>query len=280
MKAFISVDMEGLPHIVSGEHLAPGRKLYDEARSIMTECVLAMADQLHKSGADRVVVADGHGSKVNLQADKMPNYVSVVRGNPRSISMVAGGRDSDMALFLGYHSKPGTPNAIFDHVINGSVLKTVKLNGEEASEFYINAATLGEQGVPIVLVSGDNTLLDGDVSKFAPWAVRVRLKESLGHYSSISPSMPECLDGIRRGVREAIEGFSIPGKMELLKLKTPIDLEVYFTSTIYAQMACHLPESETIGGTGIRYRAKSMEEAYRVTQLLTFVAEGVRFSVM
>jgi D-amino peptidase len=219
MKAFISVDMEGLPHIVSGEHMAPGRKLYDEARSIMTECVLAMADQLHQSGADRVVVADGHGSKVNLQADKMPNYVSVVRGNPRSISMVAGGRGSDMALFLGYHSKPGTPNAIFDHVINGSVLKTVKLNGEETSEFYMNAATLGEQGVPVVLVSGDNTLLDGDVSKFAPWAVRVPLKESLGHYSSISPSMPECLDGIRQGVREAIERFSIPGNMELLKLR-------------------------------------------------------------
>lgn len=280
MKAFVSVDMEGLPHIVSPEHMAPGRKLYDEARSIMTECVLAMVDELHKSGVDRVVVADGHGPKVNLIPDKMPNYVSIVRGNPRSISMVAGGKGAGMAMFLGYHAKPGTPYAIFDHVINGGVLHMVKLNGQETSEFYMNAATLGEQGVPVVLVAGDKTLLDDDVSKLAPWAVRVPLKESLAHYASISPSMPECLDNIREGVREAVSGLSIEGKMKPLELKAPIELEVYFTSTAYAQMACHLPDSEMVGGTGIRYRAKSMEEAYRVTQLLTFVAEGVRSSVM
>lgn len=280
MKAFISVDMEGLPHIVSPEHMSPGKKLYDEARSIMTECTLVMADQLHKSGVDRVIVADSHGPKVNLIPEKMPNYVSVVRGNPRSISMVAGGKDADMALFLGYHAKPGTPSATFDHVINGGVLQMVKLNGQETSEFYMNAATLGEQGVPVVLVAGDKALLEDDVLKFAPWVVRVPLKESLGHYSAISPSMPECLDIIRKDVRNAVMGFTVSGKMEPLKLKTPIELEVYFTSTAYAQMACHLPSSEMIGGTGIRYHAKSMEEAYRVTQLLTFVAEGVRSSVM
>ncbi len=271
--------MEGLPHIVSPEHMAPGRKLYDEARSIMTECVLAMVDQLHKSGVDRVIVADGHGPKVNLIPEKMPNYVSIVRGNPRSISMVAGGQGADLAIFLGYHAKPGTPYAIFDHVINGGVLHMVKLNGQETSEFYMNAATLGEQGVPVVLVAGDKALLDDDVSKFAPWAVRVPLKESLAHYASISPSMPECLENIRMGVREAVSRHS-EGKMEPLKLKTPVNLEVYFTSTAYAQMACHLPDSEMLGGNGIRYRAKSTEEAYRVTQLLTFVAEGVRSSVM
>jgi D-amino peptidase len=277
MKAFISVDMEGLPHIVSGEHLSLGKKLYDEARSIMTECTLAMVDELHKGGVERVIVADSHGPKVNLIPEKMPIYVSIVRGNPRSISMVAGGKGTDVALFLGYHAKPGTPNSTFDHTIDSAVLRTVKLNGEEASEFYMNAATLGEQGVPVALVAGDKTLLEGDVSRFAPWAVGVPLKDSLGRYAAISPSMEECLENIRSGVQKMLTEFS--NRNKLLRLKTPIELEVHFENTAYAEMASHLPGSERIGGWGVRYTAKTMEEAYRVTQLLTFVAEGVRSSV-
>jgi D-amino peptidase len=216
---------------------------------------------------------------VNLLPERMPNFVSIVRGNPRSISMVAGGKGTDMALFLGYHAKPGTPNSTFDHTINDGVLHMVKLNGEESSEFYMNAATLGEQGVPVVLVAGDKSLLDDDVFRFSPWAVRVPLKESLGRHAAISPSMLECLEIIRNGVRKAVSDYSRHDTMELLKLKTPVELEVYFTSTAYAQMASHLPGSEKIGGWGVRYITKSMEEAYRVTQLLTFVAEGVRASL-
>lgn len=279
VKAFVSVDMEGLPHIVSSEHMSPGDKLYDEARSIMTDCVLAMVEELHNSDVERVIVADSHGSKINLIPQRMPNFVSIVRGNPRSISMVAGGKGTDMALFLGYHAKPGTPRSTFDHTMNSSVLRMVKLNGEESSEFYMNAATLGEQGVPVVLVAGDKTLLDDDVARFTPWAVRVQLKESLARFAAISPSISECLENIRKGVKTAVSNLQSPSDVKPLRLKTPVELEVYFTSTAYADIASHLPSSERIGGWGLGYKARSMEEAYRVTQLLTFVAEGVRSSV-
>ena len=277
-KAFVSVDMEGLPHITSNEHMFPGAHLYDEARSIMTDCVLAMTDELHKSGFERVVVADSHGPKVNLIPQKMQSFVDVVRGNPRSISMVAGGKGCDVALFLGYHAKPGTPFSTFDHTIDDRIIRTLKYNGEESSEFYMNAATLGEQGVPLIMVAGDSTLLEDDVAKNARWAVRVPLKKSLGRYSAISPSMPECLDAIRRGVRESVSGFN-EGKMQPLKLENPVELEIYFTNSDYAHIASHLPGSKMIGGWGISYTAQTMEEAYRVTQLLVFAASGVKSSI-
>jgi D-amino peptidase len=276
-KAFVSVDMEGLPHITSNEHMSPGKHLYDEARSIMTECVLAMTDELHKSGFERVVVADSHGPKVNLIPQKMQSFVDVVRGNPRSISMVAGGKGCDVALFLGYHAKPGTANSTFDHTIDDRIIRTLKYNDEESSEFYMNAATLGEQGVPLIMVAGDSTLLEDDVAKNARWAVRVPLKKSLGRYAAISPSMPECLDAIRRGVRESVSGFN-EGKMQPLKLENPVELEIYFTNSDYAHIASHLPGSKRIGGWGISYTAQTMEEAYRVTQLLVFAASGVKSS--
>jgi D-amino peptidase len=274
-KAFVSVDMEGLPHITSNEHMNPGDHLYDEARSIMTECVLAMTDELHNSGFERVVVADSHGTKVNLIPEKMQPFVDVVRGNPRSISMVAGGKGCDAAMFLGYHAKPGTPFSTFDHTISSAVIRTLKYNGVESSEFYMNAATLGEQSVPVILVAGDSSLLRDDVSKSTPWSVRVPLKESLGRYASNSPSMPECLQLIRNGVKEAVSSFD-GGKMNLLKLKTPVETEIEFTDSEFAHIASHLPGSTMIGGWRVRFTAPSMEEAYRVTQLLVFAASGVK----
>lgn len=274
-KAFVSVDIEGLPHITSNEHMNPGDRLYDEARSIMTECVIAMTDELHSSGFQRVVVADSHGSKVNLIPERMQSFVDVVRGNPRSISMVAGGRDCDAALFLGYHAKPGTAFSTFDHTISSSVIRTLKFNGEESSEFYMNAATLGEQGVPIILVAGDRSLLRDDVSRFTPWVVQVALKDALGRYASISPSMPECLGMIRVGVREAVSNFD-NGKADLLKLKTPVDAVIEFTDSEYAHVASHLPGSKMIGGWRLQFTASSTEEAYRVTQLLVLAASGVK----
>jgi len=276
-KAFVSVDMEGLPHIVSMEHMFPGRYLYNEARSIMTDCVLAMVEELHGLGVKRVVVADSHGPMVNLIPDKMPSYVSIVRGSSRSLSMVSGGNDADMALFLGYHAKPGSANSTFDHTMSGNVFRSVKCNGVDSSEFYINAAVLGEQRVPIVLVAGDKTLLDEDVRKFAPWSVRVPLKESLGRYASISPSMSECLELIRKGVRESVSKFE---EMKPLSVKSPVDLEISFTSTAYAHIASHLPGSRRADrGWGVAYTAKSMTEAYLVTELLLSAAGGVRANV-
>jgi len=277
-KAFVSVDMEGLPHITSNEHMSPGKHLYDEARSIMTECVLAMVDELHNAGFEKVVVADSHGPKVNLIPEMMPGYVEVVRGNPRSISMVAGGRGCDAALFLGYHDKPGTPNSSFDHTIDDRIIRTLKYNGVESSEFYMNAATLGEQGVPLILVAGDQSLLLDDVAMHAPWAVRVPLKESLGRYAALSPSMDETRQHIRVGVKEAVSNYD-NGKASTLKLKTPVDAEIYFTNSDYAHIGSHLPGSRLIGGWGIKFTTQSMEEAYRVTQLLVFAASGVRSGI-
>jgi D-amino peptidase len=277
-KAFISVDMEGLPHITSNQHMGPGDHLYDEARSIMTNCLLVTIEELLNAGFERVVVADSHGPKVNLIPEKMPSRVDVVRGNPRSISMVAGGEGCDAALFLGYHAKPGTPDSTFDHTISSRVIRMLKYNGEESSEFYMNAATLGEQGVPVILVAGDNSLLQQDVSKHAPWAVRVPLKESLGRYASVSPSMNEIFQRLRAGVKEAVSSLD-SGRAKLLKLSTPVETEIYFTNSEYAHIASHLPGSKRIGGWGVGFSAHTMEEAYRVTQLLVFSASGVEASI-
>ena len=159
MQAFVSVDIEGIPHVVSKEHLNPAGKLFAEARELMTDCLLMVLDNLRDLGFGAAIVADSHGPMVNILPEKLPDYVQLVRGSPRALAMVAGAKGCDAAFFVGYHARPGTAKAVFDHIYNWSTLRSVKINGQEASEFLLNGAVLGELGIPVLMVAGDKALL-------------------------------------------------------------------------------------------------------------------------
>jgi D-amino peptidase len=275
VKAFISIDMEGLPHIVSREHLLPGRSLYQEARVIMTECLLASLEALQEAGVEKAIVADSHGPMVNVLPERLPIFAELVRGYPRSESMLACSEGSDFALFLGYHAKAGAARAVFDHVYSGATIRGVWVNGREASEFLLNAAVLGERGIPVALVAGDAALIREDVAQWAPWAVALIMKEGLGRYAALSPSMARVLEQLRQGTKEAVNRYKA-GMTSPIKLQSPITMEIAFASTAYAQIASHLPQARLTNGTTIRFQADSASEAYRIMELLAMAAHGVR----
>jgi D-amino peptidase len=275
VKAFISADMEGLPYTVSNEHNHPGQKLYDETRTIMTDCVLAVVEELKAAGVKRTVVADGHGPMVNLLPGRMPEGVDIVRGTPRSHSMVAGSAGCDFAIFVGYHAKPDTQNATFDHTISSAVLRKVVINGMEMSEFLLNSGYLGEAGIPVVMVAGDKALLDGDVAVNAPWVTRVQLKESLGRYSAVSPSMTEVFAMLKSGTRKGVAAFR-KHQVQTFSLKMPAEVELTFQSSALADVTADLPGAKRVGGQGVSFVVPSMAEGLNTIKLLVFAAFGVR----
>jgi D-amino peptidase len=175
VKAFISLDLEGLPHVVTPEHLTVKGALYGEARRIATEIVKVVASKLHELGFDEVVVADSHGPMVNFIPEEIPSFVKLVRGFPRPLSMVAGAKGSDVAVFLGYHAKSGTGMATFDHTYSSATIDLVEVNGKAVSETLLNAYLLGEWDIPVVLVAGDRALIEGDLKEL-PGTVGVTLK--------------------------------------------------------------------------------------------------------
>jgi len=135
MKAFISVDLEGMPYIVIPGHLNLKGPLYEEARRIATKIALITADELNKNGFDKVIIADSHGPMVNLLIDDLPECVEIVRGFPRPLSMVSGIEGCKIAVFLGYHAKFGTAKSTFDHTYSSMSINRVEVNGVAASEF-------------------------------------------------------------------------------------------------------------------------------------------------
>jgi D-amino peptidase len=275
VKAFISVDLEGMPYIVVPGHLNMKGSLYDEARRVATKVTLIVADELNKNGFEKTVIADSHGPMVNLLVDDLPECVEIVRGFPRPLSMIAGVEGCKVAVFLGYHAKFGTAKSTFDHTYSSASINRLEVNGTEASEFLLNAYAAGESGVPVALVAGEAQLLEDDVKKHAPWAETVALKHSLSRLSAKSSSMIVIEEELRRAVRKAVASQK-KGRTKLLVAKKPIQMEVAFLSSHFADAAELLPNAKRIDGLKVKYTSKNIVEAYKTLELLVLASSGVR----
>ncbi len=274
MRAYVSVDLEGMPYVVSSEHLSVRGALYSEARRVATKLTTCVARALHERGFEEVLVADSHGPMVNLLVEELPEYVEVVRGSPRPLAMVVGVEECDAAVFLGYHAKAGTARATFDHTYSGLVAR-LKLNGVEVSECLLNAYAAGHYGVPVILVAGDRRLLEDDVARFMPWAERVTLKVSYSRYSSRSPSLAKLESELRGAVARAVERLA-RGEAKPLKASEPVEVELSFASSAYADVAGLLPSAERVDALTLKFSARDVVEAYRLVELLILAAASVR----
>jgi D-amino peptidase len=274
MKAFISVDMEGMPYVVIPGHLNLKGTLYSEARKIATKVTLTVAQELNKNGFDEIVVADSHGPMVNLLVEDLPEYVEIVRGFPRPVSMVAGVEGCEIALFLGYHAKFGTSKSTFDHTYSGGSINKVKVNGVEASEFLLNAYAAGDYEVPVVLVAGEAQLLKDDVKKYAPWAETVALKHSFSRLSARSFSLARIEKELREATRKATSNFK-QGAVKPLMAEKPVKMEVTFLTSHFADAAELLPIIKRVDGLNVEYTASNIIEAYKIFELLVLAASGI-----
>lgn len=274
MKAFISVDLEGMPYIVNVGHLAPKYALYEEARKIATRITKTTVKALKESGFDEVLIADSHGAMVNILIEDLPEYTEIVRGFPRPLSMISWVEECNAALLLGYHAKAGTMKSTFDHTYSGTTISKVEINGIEASEFLLNTWVAGHYNVPVILVAGDAKLLESDVNKYAPWVEKIILKRSASRYAARSPSMIKIERQLKNAVKNAVSKLR-RGGVKPLKVRSPVELKVTFVKSGFADAAELMPNIERMSGTTVKYIAENMVEAYRVFELLILAAIAV-----
>ncbi|HHC18863.1 MAG: M55 family metallopeptidase [Euryarchaeota archaeon] len=273
MRALVSVDLEGMPYIVSREHVHLKGALYSEARKVMTEVTLCVVEELHNKGFREIIIADSHGPMVNILVEELPEYVQLVRGFPRPVSMTSGIEECDVALFLGYHAKVGTVKSTFDHTFSGSTFELVEINGNPASEYLLNAYVAGHYNVPVILVAGDEKLLE-DVREHTPWAETVPLKRSYSRYAAISPSLKRIKKELREAVSRAVKKYK-NGATKPLKTKYPVTMRIRFTNSAMADIAELLPFVKRIDGKTITYTSKDIVDAYKIMELLAIASYSV-----
>lgn len=276
MKAFISADLEGMPHIVIPAHYNLKGSLFEEARRIATKLTLVVVEELNKNGFDEIVIADSHGPMVNLLVDDLPEYVELIRGTPRPGSMVSAVEECEVALFVGYHAKYGAAKSTGDHTFSGSTIRRVEVNGVEASEFLLNAYVAGHFDVPVILVAGEAKLLENDVTQHAPWADTVILKSSLSRMAAKSASMLKIEKELREGVKRAATNFR-QNRVAPLVAKKPIKMGLTFNATHHADVAELLSTITRVDGLNIEFTSDNILEAYNMLQLLILAALGTTY---
>ena len=140
----------------------------------------------------------------NLLLDELPedDDLRVISGAPKPWSMAQGLDESiDAAFFTGYHAKAGDC-ATLSHTFSEAVY-AVAVNGTPCSEALLNAALAGTHGVPVVLVTGDRTIVE-ESTRAMPWAVGVAVKDAIG-FSAVNSLTPQAArEAIHAGAREAI----------------------------------------------------------------------------
>lgn len=203
LKVFISVDMEGLVGVVSGSDVGGSTGDYQYFRKIMAEEANAAIEGALRAGATEVVVRDSHGAKQNILPGDLHPQARLLRGASTGPKNMMEGIDSTFAavVFIGYHARAGTPNAILAHTSNGNVVD-FSINGVSLPEGGYNALVAGQYGVPVVFVAGDGAVVR-QLRELLGEVGGVAVKEAIaGAINGMSPTAAR--EAIRTGVERAV----------------------------------------------------------------------------
>jgi len=204
LKVFISVDMEGLAGVVtSADVSSTANGDYQYFRKIMAAETNAAIEGAYRAGATEVLVRDSHGSKENLLPGDLDPRARLLRGLSSGPKNMMEGIDSSFSavVFVGYHAKAGTPNAILEHTSTGNVVD-FSINGVSLPEGGYNALVAGLVGVPVVFVAGDRAVVQQIRGLLGP-ITGVAVKDEINDASNgMSPKQAQ--DEIRKGVEQAV----------------------------------------------------------------------------
>lgn len=263
LKVFISVDMEGVSGVINWEDVSRNGKDYNLFRKLMTQEANAAVEGALAAGATEILVRDSHGSARNILPDMFHQEAILLRdwsGGP--MSMMEGIDETfDAVIFIGYHAREGTPDAVLKHTMTGQI--DVFINGKNMPEAGINGAAAGYYGVPVVMVAGDAAIVKqcrdifGDIEGVA-------VKESIGTAAKmLHPKKAQQL--IRQKTKEALSNLS---KYSPLKLQTPITMEIVYKDEIDAHRASWFPGAKKTGERSVSY---THEDYLEILKFFMFV---------
>jgi D-amino peptidase len=264
LKVLISADMEGVGGVSTWEVQAdPKGREYEKFRRLMTQEVNAAIEGAADAGATDLLVADSHGDGQNIDIELLDKRARLIRAWPRPLGMVQGIDSTfDAVVFIGYHAGEGAADAVLAHTDTGTIV--VKLNGVEVPEAGFNAAIAGDFGVPLVFLSGDQTICQEARRLFGPIET-AEVKHAIGFYSAEMqpPEVSQRLirEGVKRGVGRRAE-------IKPYKISHPVKLEIRFNEIVIAEVSSYLPNVERPSGNTIVFTGRDMTE---VSKFITVV---------
>ena len=214
---------------------------------------------------------DGHHDGANLLVEELDPRVRLISGSPAPLSMMQGVDETvDGVFFVGYHARAGTQNAILDHTWSGAVMN-VWLNDVLVGEFGLNAAVAGHFGVPVLLVTGDQTACAQTAALLGELEMAV-VKQALGRFSAecLSPQLAQ--QEIYEAAVRAVSRLEQGDAPEPFIVDLPVQVRIEFAKSSQADRAVLMPGLRR-EGTRVSFQAEEMLSAYSTFRAAVGLAE-------
>jgi D-amino peptidase len=261
MKILIACDMEGISGVTIWDHVDPSHQEYQRFRRIMTADVNAAIEGAFAGGAKNIVVTDGHWNGTNILVEELDKRVVLNSGLGTSQFSMMQGIDLsfDGVIFVGYHARASSPHGVLDHTWS-SKITNVWLNETLVGEYGLNGALAGHFGVPVIMISGDQTVCS-QAGELIGKLEKAVVKQATGRYSA------ECLppvvaqDMIRKTASVAVERLSRKDSPKPYIVPAPVTVTIEFMSSDMADRAERVPGAKR-DGTKVSIQSPDMPSAY------------------
>lgn len=261
LKILIVNDIEGISGINNVHQIRHGYKEFEEfGRIQVTEDVNAAVRGLRTAGAADIRVADSHGPggpNKNIIPEKLEKGVKLFQeGAIYKRLKEAADKSIDGAVLVGFHAMADTKDGFLRHTI--TLEPRIRINGKFVGETAIDAYTLAEYGIPVIMVTGDQALVR-EASAFMPGIETVQVKTSLDCRTT------ECLPLLeaRRLIEAAAErALSRIDEFRPVQITKPIKIDVSFPKKRQVDLCETIPRAKRSREKIVSYIAEDWDEAY------------------
>ena len=280
MKIFISSDMEGTAGVVTWDQCRPGQHDYEHYRGLLQDEVNAAIDGAVLAGGHEFLVNDSHGRMANLRPEQLRGEASYLSGHHKPLYMMQGLDESfDAVFFVSYHGSASAGPATLSHTYNPAAIAEVRLNGEVAGESGINSLVAVAYGVPVVLVTGDQTTAH-ELQRFWPRARAAVVKQSISRFAAESLHPARAQQLITQRAREAVEelrDLRESDRKPTAQIESPATLSIRLRNPDLAEMATWLErvEPDQTDPTVVHLKDDDFLRLYRTFITLVILTRGI-----
>lgn len=225
MRFLLMTDIEGVTGITSYSQAENSRLGID----MLMHDLLSVIHGIQDNGSHEIVVYDMHTDGRNIEFSALPEDVVLIAGKPIDSQCYRGvGGHFDGLFLIGLHAMAGTSGAMLAHTYLREYAQ-LTLGGLPVGEIGMEAALAGEQGTPLVFVSGDDCSC-AEAKALFPDIVTAEVKHSLGPEQALCFSPAKTGKSLRLAAQIAAERAH---RLAPWKLPPATPISITFTDCPY-----------------------------------------------
>lgn len=226
MHVGVFADIEGSLGIWRMRQCHTGTAEWQYGRACLTADINQVIKGAFDGGAGKVTVKDTHDTGFNCLVPQLNKRATYIGGHYTKPTFFGNISDCDLILYVAIHAAAGTSDAFFPHTHLG-IFSELRLNGTAVSEMDIYGGYLGEIGVPVAFVSGEEVAVK-QALRALPWAKWVVVDKHKETYVAGEASIRYLEEGREKLRMKAAEAVNTASTMKPLILSGPLKFEAIF----------------------------------------------------